>query len=69
MKVFSDQWPYLLPGMERSVVGAYIFSVLWGLPEVHRFCLGKVRNHPQTGVVQYVFPEPMHDAPKGAGSR
>ncbi|MCH9046133.1 MAG: TM2 domain-containing protein [SAR324 cluster bacterium] len=179
MKVFSDQWPYLLPGVERSVVGAYIFSVLWGLPGVHRFYLGKVRslltgglfgagwlynlltlprqvrqfdlrcqalraahdarpgrrdthsplkarsigksrqgdtmvalldtaaancglltvtkgvlatgllfqkvdaalremmvaryvdvrNHLQTGVVQYVFPEPMHDAPKGAGSR
>ncbi len=68
MKAFSDQWPYLLPGVERSVVGAYIFSVLWGLLGVHRFYLGKVRSL-LTGVVQYVFPEPMHDAPKGAGSR
>lgn len=68
MKVFSDQWPYLLPAVERSVVGAYIFWVLWGLRGVHRFCLGKVRSL-LTGVVQYVFPEPMHDAPKGAGSR
>lgn len=68
MKVFSDQWPYLLPGVERSVVGAYIFSVLWGLPGVHRFCLGKVRSL-STGVVQYVLPEPMHDAHHGAGSR
>ncbi len=68
MKVFSDQWPYLLPGVERSVVGVYIFWVLWGLLGVHRFYLGKVRSL-LTGVVQYVFPEPMHDAPKGAGSR
>ena len=176
MKVFSNQWPYLLPGVERSVEGAYIFWVLWRLLGVHRFYLGKVRslltgglfgvgwlydlltlprqvrqldlrcqalraahdarpggrhahsplkarsigksrqadtmvalldtaaancglltvtegvratdlplqkverervvagyvdvrNHPQTGVVQYVFPELIHDAPKGAGSR
>lgn len=68
MKVFSDQWPYLLPGVERSVVGAYIFSVLWGLLGVHRFYLGQVRSL-LTGVVQYDLPEPMHDAHKGAGSR
>ncbi len=68
MKVFSDQWPYLLPGVERSVVGACIFSVLWGLLGVHRFYIGKARSL-LTGVVQYVLPEPMHDAPKGAGSR
>ena len=67
MKVFSDQWPYLLPGVERSVVGGYILWVLWGLLGVHRFYLSKVRSL-LTGVVQYVLPEPMHDAHKGAGS-
>ena len=67
MKVFSDLWPYLLPGVERSVVGAYIFSVLWRLLRVHRFYIGKARSL-LTGVVQYVLPEPMHDAHKGAGS-
>lgn len=68
MKVFSDQWPYLLPGVERSGVGAYIFLVLWGLLGVHRFYIGKARSL-LMGVVQYVLPEPMHDAHHGAGSR
>ena len=42
--LFSNQWPYLLPGVQRSVVPAYVLWILWGLFGVHRFYLGKLRS-------------------------
>jgi len=40
----SNRWPYLLPGVERSVVVAYVLWMVWGVLGVHRFYLGKFRS-------------------------
>lgn len=40
----SNQWPYLLPGVERSIVVAYALWMLWGALGVHRAYLGKFRS-------------------------
>lgn len=40
----SNRWPYLLPGVERSVVVAYVLWMFWGVLGVHRFYLGKFRS-------------------------
>jgi hypothetical protein len=41
MRLISDQWPYLLPDTNRSVILAYLFWFLWGLLGVHKFYLGR----------------------------
>lgn len=43
----SNEWPYLLPEAERSLVVAYGLWFVWGLLGAHRFYLGK----PVTGFV------------------
>lgn len=44
MILHSNEWPYLLPETERSVVAAYGLWMLWGLFGVHRAYLGKYRS-------------------------
>lgn len=42
MKLFSDEWPYLLPALPRSVLIAYLLWMIWGVLGVHRLYLGKL---------------------------
>lgn len=41
MRLISDQWPYLLPDTNRSVILTYLLWFLWGLLGVHKFYLGR----------------------------
>lgn len=40
-RLVSEEWPYLLPDVGRSLIVAYVLWFVWGLLGVHKFYLGR----------------------------